>query len=237
MAVFLGRKEIKDVRLGGSEIYGIYQGKKLVWPKPMEISTDFRFGQTSTTTLETASKKLFTGVDDVVPIMVTRGGVTTTDTTTTDRKYISYAHLTKPMNKFEVSVSITLDENPVDDIKSGIVIGKPMSGHNFLTLEIGQGFTWLVSGTKRTDRGGWNLSDKVKPKAGDTVTLVRSRAGTNTRLKVLVNGVEKSNFIAGLTWAKKSSDRDSVGILHEYVRAWFTNKYSAGLSRFEAKTF
>lgn len=236
MAVTVGSKAISDLYVGGVRARGMYVGNKLVWPPKMSYNTNFKFGQTSTTNLSSASGGAFTNVNDgTVGLQVTADGFIYPTSATTDGTYTPYAYLTQQFNKYEISASVTVAGDLKDDL-SGIVIGRPMSGENYTTLEFKKGSCWILNGTGRSWRTGWNITSSVTPVNGDVITLSREWSGSNTRYRVLVNGVEKANVV-GSTYAASDANRNVAGIFVQHRRQSSTIYWGMGLFRFKAYTF
>lgn len=224
-----------DVYYGSNKVRGLYYGTKLVYPSPMSYSTLFNFGQTTSTRLDTASGGVFTNVDDSAEMRVDTDNVVRPKAGFDDGTYTPYAYLTQPFNKYEISASVTLVDDPSNDL-SGIVLGKPMSGQNFTTLEFKNGFCWILNGNGRIGRSGYNITSKVAPVKGDVVTFSREWSGLDTRYRVLINGVEKANVI-GITVPTDEANRNVAGLFIQYRRQSWSNYYGARITGFEAHTF
>lgn len=221
---------------GNKNVHGIYYGTKLVYPSPKSYSTDFKFGQTSTVGLLEASNGIFQTVNDG-PIyqVVDANGVVGTNTTGSDKIYAPYSFLHRQFNKYEISVSIYLNEN-LTSVKAGLVLGRPMNGRPFVTLEMVNGLVQLLEGTGRDDRTVlMNMSNYVKPVANDKITLARSRVNsTEARYVVYVNDVEKASTRTPLNM---HGDSFFAGILVGYQRHNWRNYYAPSLKNFSAHTF
>ena len=234
--VYGGWTTNSNIYYGPNKVRGIYYGTKLVHPSPMSYSTNFKFGQTSSISLESASSSVFKNVNhDSIELRVQQDGIVGPSSTTSDWTYTPYAYLKQPFNKYEISVSVTVYDNLSSD-KSGIVIGRPLSGENYTTLEFKSGWCWILNGTGRDGRAGWDITSKVVPVKGDVVTLSREWSGTNTRFRVLINGVEKVNINTTMV-AASDANRNVAGLFVQHRRQSWSNYYGARLTNFEAHTF
>lgn len=238
MAFNFGSKAATNVTLGSTPVRGLYYGSNLVWPPKMAYSTNFKFGQTGEQSIATASSNTWLIAAETVGTVVNQNGTVYTSTTGTDAYYVPYAYLATPMNKFELSASITIQDN-LNAYKCGLVIGKPMSGDNFITLSFTSSQCWLDYGTSRSGRSGWDLTSDVYPVAkGDTVTVERDMSGTSIRLRIYVNGTLKKTFInTDLPIVSDKTNSNTVGCFVQYRRNLFSNYWGARLNGFEAHTF
>ena len=235
--LYSGLTSNPGIYYGPNKVHGIYYGDKLVYPPPMSYMTDFKFGQTTTVSLVDGSKVDFQTVNDG-PIYQTidANGIVSTNTTSSDKVYIPYSYLKQPFNKYEISVSIYLNQN-LATLSSGLVLGKPMGGNPYVTLSMGNGLVRVLEGAGPEGRTVLlNLPNDVeKPAVNDKVTLTRSRVNkTEARYAIYINDVEKAS---ATTTLNEHSDSYYAGLFVAYQRRNWGNYFGPSLKNFIAYTF